>query len=183
MVRPRKHAIRMTKPSTNAWCACLAAVALVAGSALFAQRTAATGQSAFADSRQATAKDGTPDFLHLDSPADRAAFRQWFTTIVEYEALRPAPDLPAEINDCAALLRYAYRGALHAHTETWLEETKLEALAFLPSVRKYAYPHTALGAALFRVRTRAPAETLKTSFGEFADANTLVQLNTLFVSR
>ena len=183
MVRPRKYAIRMTTPSTNVWCACLAAVALVAGSALFAQRTAATGQSAFADSQQATAKDGTPDFLHLDSPADRAAFRQWFTTIVEYEALRPAPELPAEINDCAALLRYAYRGALHAHTEAWLEENKLETLAFLPSVRKYAYPHTPLGAALFRIRPASPSENPKTAFAEFADARTLVQFNAFLVSR
>ena len=173
----------MTKPSTNVWCACLAAVALVAGSALFAQRTAATGQSAFADSQQATAKDGTPDFLHLDSPADRAAFRQWFTAIVEYEALRPAAELPAEINDCAALLRYAYRGALHAHTQVWLDENSLEALAFLPSVKKYAYPHTPLGAALFRIRPASPSENLKTAFAEFADAKTLVQFNAFLVSR
>src|SRR5215472_16974664 len=183
MVRPRKHAIRMTKPSTNVWCACLAAVALVAGSALFAQRTAATGQSAFADSQQATAKDGTPDCLRLDSPADRAAFREWFTAIVEYEALRPAAELPAEINDCGALLRYAYRGALHAHTEAWLEENRLEALAYLPSVKKYAYPHTPLGASLFRIRTSVGERDPKAAFAEFADAKTLWQLNTVFVSR
>src|SRR5262249_37942958 len=108
----QKTRIKMTKPSTNVWCACLATVALVAVSALFAQRTATTHQSAFTDAQEATGRDGTPDFLRLDSPADRAAFRQWFTAIVEYEALRPAAELPAEINDCAALLRYAYRGAL-----------------------------------------------------------------------
>ena len=183
MVRPRKHAFRMTKPSTNLWCACLATVALVAVSALFAQRTVATGQSAFADPQLTTTKDGTPDFLRLDSPADRAAFRQWFAAIVEYEALRPAAELPAEINDCAALLRYAYRGALHAHTQVWLDENSLEALAFLPSVKKYAYPHTPLGAALFRIRPPSASENPKSAFAEFADARTLVQFNTFLVSR
>jgi uncharacterized protein YfaT (DUF1175 family) len=127
--------------------------------------------------------DGTPDFLRLDSGSDREAFRAWFTAIAEYQALRPAQDLPPEINDCAALLRYAYRSALHVHTADWLAENKLEALAYLPSVRKYAYPRTPLGASLFRVRPPAAAEDPKTAFAEFADAKTLWRLNTYFVSR
>jgi uncharacterized protein YfaT (DUF1175 family) len=140
-------------------------------------------QPTFADVREVAAKDGIPVFLHLDSAADRTAFRQWFVAIAEYQALRPAADLPAEINDCAALLRYAYRGALHAHNEAWLEENKLEALSFLPSVKKYVYPHTPLGAALFRVLPPSAREDLKQSFAEFADAKTLVRLNAFFVSR
>lgn len=127
--------------------------------------------------------DGTPDFLRLDSGADREAFRDWFTAIAEYQALRPAEDLPAEINDCAALLRYTYRGALHVHTADWLAENKLEALAYLPPVRKYVYPRTPLGASLFRVRPAVAAEDPRTAFAEFADAKTLWQLNTYFVSR
>jgi uncharacterized protein len=128
-------------------------------------------------------RDGTPDFLRLDSGADREAFRGWFTAIADYQALRPAQDLPAEINDCAALLRYAYRGALHVHTADWLAENKLEALAYLPSVGKYAYPRTPLGASLFRVRQPASGEDAKAAFAEFADAKTLWQFNTYFVSR
>lgn len=124
----------------------------------------------------------TPDFLRLDSAADRDSFRRWFTAIAEYQALRPASELPAEIKDCAALLRYAYRGALHAHTQDWLEENKLVALAFLPPVRKYAYPHTPLGAALFRIRPAGEGR-LQDSFAEFADAKTLKQFNTHFISR
>jgi uncharacterized protein len=165
----------------NVWCACCVVAAVLAGLSgiAFSQRPATQPVL-----RSVEWKDGTPDFLHLDSAADRAAFRQWFAAIAEYQALRPASDLPPEINDCAALLRYAYREALHAHNETWLEENKLEALAFLPSVRKYAYPHTPLGAALFRVRPASSRpENLKTSFAEFADARTLVQFNTFFVSR
>jgi uncharacterized protein YfaT (DUF1175 family) len=178
-------AIRMNKQRTNVWCACVAVV-VFAGAIAAGQRgsqPSAGHQLTFADAREATAKDGTPDFLRLDSVADRAAFRQWFVAIAEYQALRPVADLPAEINDCAALLRYAYRGALHAHTGQWLEESKLEALAFLPSVKKYSYPHTPLGAGLFRVRPPSPTEKLKDSFAEFADAKTLIELNTFFVSR
>ena len=125
----------------------------------------------------------TPEFLRLDSAADRDAFRRWFTAIAEYQALRPPAEVPAEINDCAALLRYAYRGALHAHTESWLEETGLAGLAFLPPVRKYAYPHTPLGASIFRVRPAIGENALQASFAEFADAKTLKQFNAYFVSR
>src|SRR5579883_2320523 len=126
------------------------ACVLVAATAL---RGMAGGDVTPAESaRIASDRHGTPRFLHLDSAADRQAFRRWFTAIVEYEALRPARELPAEINDCAALLRYAYRGTLHVHTAEWLRENDLEKLAYLPSVRKYSYPFTPLGASLFRVR-------------------------------
>lgn len=164
-------------------CACVVAILLAGLDASQKSQPAVSHKSAFADAQGTTARDGTPDFLRLDSSTDRAAFRQWFAAIAEYQGLRPASDLPTEINDCAALLRYAYRGALHAHTGEWLEENKLEALAFLPSVRKYSYPHTPLGAGLFRIKPPSPGENLKESFAEFADAKTLIQLNTFLVTR
>lgn len=120
--------------------------------------------------------------LHLDSPTDREAFRRWFSSLAEYQALRPSGELPAEITDCAALLRYAYRGALHEHTAAWLRDNDLEVLSFLPSVAKYFYPHTPVGAALFRVRPAGRADG-PGNFAEFADARTLLQLNAFFVSR
>jgi uncharacterized protein YfaT (DUF1175 family) len=125
----------------------------------------------------------TPAFLLLDSAADRDSFRRWFSAIAEFQALRPASELPPEISDCAALLRYAYRGALRAHTGNWLEETGLAALAFLSPVRKYTYPHTPLGAALFRIRPATGEGSVQSSFAEFADAKSLRQFNTYFVSR
>jgi uncharacterized protein YfaT (DUF1175 family) len=97
--------------------------------------------------------------------------------------LRSPQELPLEISDCAALLRYAYRNALHLHTADWLAENKLEALAYLPSVTKYAYPRTPLGAALFRVRVPSEEDDARATFAEFADAKTLWRLNTFFVSR
>ena len=63
--------------------------------------------------------DGTPDFLRLTDPADQEAFRQWFTLIAEYQSIRPKAEIPAEITDCASLLRYSYREALKRHDDTW----------------------------------------------------------------
>ena len=61
-----------------------------------------------------TIGDGTPDFLRLHDPADRIAFRRWFTFLAEAQYFRGRA-LPAEIDDCAALLRFAYREALRPH--------------------------------------------------------------------
>src|SRR5664279_780920 len=55
--------------------------------------------------------DGTPDFLRLHDAADRAAFRRWFTLLAEVQFYSKHGS-PAEIDDCAALLRYDYREAL-----------------------------------------------------------------------
>jgi uncharacterized protein YfaT (DUF1175 family) len=175
-----KDQFSVIKAITKSWCICyVCAIALLAV-------TATGGQSSWrlhpGQDRERLGESG-PDFLHLDSAADREAFRGWFTAIAEYQALRPAQELPAEINDCAALLRYAYRNALHLHSADWLAENKLEALAYLPSVRKYAYPRTPLGAALFRVRVPSSEEDARATFAEFANAKTLWRLNTFFVSR
>jgi uncharacterized protein YfaT (DUF1175 family) len=129
--------------------------------------------------------DGTPDFLRLHTAQDRQAFRSWFTGIAEAQA--DLPQIPAEIDDCAALLRFSYREALHAHDETWLATHSpthsIDPVA--PSIQQYAYPQTPLGANLFRVRP-GPflAEDLHNgSFAQFADARTLMQHNTYLVSR
>jgi uncharacterized protein len=129
-----------------------------------------------------TYSDGTPDFLRLHTAQDRQAFRAWFTTIAEHQADQPA-QLPPEINDCAALLRFAYREALHAHDENWLSSHALQSAA--PSIRQYTYPQTPLGANLFRVRPGPfqPADLDNSTFAQFADAQTLMQDNAYLVGR
>jgi len=129
--------------------------------------------------------DGTPDFLRLHSGEDRLAFRAWFSAIAEVQAERPGDQLPAEIDDCAALLRYSYREALHAHDEAWLTNQKLELPAASSSIEQYQYPRTPLGVALFRVKPGPfVAEDLTDgSFAQFADAKTLMQWNTHLISR
>lgn len=129
--------------------------------------------------------DGTPDFLRLTDPADQAAFRQWFTAIADYQAVRPRADVPAEITDCASLLRYAYREALKRHDDTWFAATGIEVPALPGEIRAWRYPETPLGAALFRVRPGSfePGDASNGAFAQFADAKTLVERNATLVSR
>ena len=89
--------------------------------------------------------DGTPDFLRLTDPADQAAFRRWFTLIAEYQAIRPRAEVPAEITDCASLLRYAYREALKRHDENWFVTTGMEVAAPPGEIRAWNYPAHAAG--------------------------------------
>jgi uncharacterized protein len=129
--------------------------------------------------------DGTPEYLRLHTAADRSAFRSWFTTLADTAAALPPERLPQEIDDCAALLRWCYRGALHAHNEAWQGAMEMETLPPLPSVAQYVYPLTPLGASLFRVRSGvyASGDVGDGSFAQFADAKTLWQRNTFFVTR
>ena len=131
------------------------------------------------------AGDGTPDFLRLESPADRDAFRRWFAFLAESQALTPTKALPREIVDCAALARFAYREALRKHDAAWAQPLHLGVLPAIPGVEKYSYPYTPLGAALFRVRPGAFAASDLTdgTFAEFANAKTLATLNAHFVTR
>ncbi|HWR51367.1 MAG TPA: DUF1175 family protein [Bryobacteraceae bacterium] len=116
--------------------------------------------------------DGVPDVLLLTDEADRAAFTHWFTFLAE--AQYAAQPLPAEVNDCAALVRFAYREALREHDTEQAAALRLPALPASGGVRKYQFPFTPLGSNLFRT----PA-----AFTEFADAETLMRLNTWLVSR
>ena len=129
--------------------------------------------------------DGTPDFLRLKDPADQQAFRQWFTLIADYQAVRPAPDVPKEITDCASLLRYSYREALKRHDAGWFMDSGIETTALPGEIREWHYPDTALGAGLFRVRPGdfEPADAVNGAFAQFADAKTLVERNAYLVSR
>lgn len=129
--------------------------------------------------------DGTPDFLRLSDPADQAAFRRWFTLIAEYQAIRPKPEVPAEITDCASLLRYSYREALKRHDEAWFTTTGMEVAAPPGEIRAWSYPHSPLGSTLFRVRPGEfeLADLEDGSFAQFADARTLVERNAFFVGR
>jgi hypothetical protein len=132
-----------------------------------------------------SADDGTPDFLRLDDPQDRAAFRRWFTFLAEAQYFQQPAARPAEIVDCAALIRYAYREALRAHTGSWAAEARLPLVPPFEPVARYQYPYTPLGAALFRVRDGSfrPTDLDDGAFAQFADAQTLQRFNTHFVSR
>ncbi|MBC7926723.1 MAG: DUF1175 family protein [Bryobacteraceae bacterium] len=98
--------------------------------------------------------DGTPDFLRLDDAGDASTFVHNFVAI----ALKASDE--KEVNDCSALLRFAYRGALREHEGR--------------QISKYQFPWTPLGARVFLTGT---------GHAEFADADSLRRFNTHFISR
>ena len=130
--------------------------------------------------------DGTPDFLRLHDPADRMAFRQWFTLLAESQYYK-GKALPPEIDDCAALLRFSYREALRQHNAAWAQAMALAAPGPAGDIQQYQFPFTPVGASLFRVRSGAfQASDLSSggdAFAEFADAGTLWRHNTFLVGR
>ena len=132
-----------------------------------------------------SASDGTPDFLRLDDSGDREAFRRWFSFLAEVQYFSPVGERPSEIVDCAALVRYAYREALRRHDSAWAASARLLLLPSLDSIRKYNFPHTPLGAALFRLQPGPfqPADLRTGAFGQFANAEVLHRFNTFLVSR
>ena len=127
--------------------------------------------------------DGTPDFLRLHDPSDRLAFRRWFTLLAESQYFRAKPQ--PEIDDCAALLRFAYREALREHDATWAHAMALPAPSSAGDIQQYQYPYTPLGAGLFRVRdgSFSPQDMRDGAFAQFADAETLWRHNTFAVGR
>ncbi len=131
-----------------------------------------------------TIGDGTPDFLRLHDPADRLAFRRWFTLLAEAQYFRGGA-LPTEIDDCAALLRFAYREALRPHDAAWAREMALPVPASASDVGQYQYPYTPLAAALFRVRSGSfeSRDLGDGTFAQFADVETLWRHNTHFIGR
>lgn len=111
--------------------------------------------------------------LRLADESDRAAFRGWFVLLADAAYYSP----PAEVTDCAALVRYAMREALRPHTPEWLRLAGLPVAPGLPDVA--SRPAARAGALrLFRVSGTAGGP-----MAEFADARTIVRWNARLISR
>lgn len=106
--------------------------------------------------------------VRLADESDRAAFRSWFVLLADAQFERPTDD----VKDCAGLVRHAVREALRAHTPEWVRRSGLSFTPQFPDVRSgpKAGPD---GLPLFKVTAGPPA-----SYAEFADAKTLIYLNT-----
>lgn len=118
----------------------------------------------------------------LESAADRENFVRWFTFLAETQYYAPSPEAALEVQDCAALIRFAYRNTLAAHTPAWRAAT---GLPFDPGFGEVAASSQAGGPGgpgLFRVRPAAATEG-PGGFAEFADAATLLRYNTFLVAR
>jgi uncharacterized protein YfaT (DUF1175 family) len=111
--------------------------------------------------------------VRLTDESDRAAFRSWFTLLADAQFEQAA----AEVTDCAALVRFAFREALRAHTPEWSRRTALPFTPRFPDVTS-APRATPAGWPLFRVNDTTPAR-----FAEFADARTLIAFNSVPIGR
>jgi hypothetical protein len=136
------------------------------------------------DSRD-SAEDGTPDFLRFEDERDQQSFRRWFTYLAEAQYFQAPEARPAEIVDCAALIRYAYREALALHDGAWAASARLPMVPAFDSPVKYQFPFTPVGPALFRTRPGPYRESDlgDGTFLQFADAHTLWRYNSHGIGR
>jgi uncharacterized protein len=80
------------------------------------------------------------------------------------------------VTDCAALVRHALREALREHSPEWLRQSALPLDNVFPEVR--SRPRATAGhLPLFKIASGPPR------YGEFADARTIVALNTRRIAR
>ena len=131
-------------------------------------------------------RDGIPDRAELRSFNDRENFTRWFTAIAEEQFHRPSKEWNEPQRDCSGLVRFSWREALRRHDRAWLRRDGggLEPVA--PDVSAYTLEDGPLGEKLFRTAPGPFRESdLKdgNAFDEFADARTLKDFNTEFVSR
>jgi uncharacterized protein YfaT (DUF1175 family) len=111
--------------------------------------------------------------VRLADESDRAALRAWFTLLADAQFEQASP----EITDCAALVRFAFREALRAHTPEWRRRVNLPFAPQFPDVRS-APRADGQGWALFRI-----SDGPSPRYGEFADAKTIVGLNAVPAGR
>ena len=129
--------------------------------------------------------DGFPDSARLDSAQDRENLTRWFTFLAETQYYATSPRTRVEVQDCAALVRFAYRNSLVAHSPAWREDAGLPYDPGFGDIAKYHYPYGPLGRALFRTRP-GPADAgdlAQGAFVEFADSATLLHYNVYPISR
>jgi uncharacterized protein YfaT (DUF1175 family) len=130
--------------------------------------------------------DGIPDREELRAFGDRENFRRWFTAIAEAQFYRAADEWNEGQRDCAGLVRFAWREALRPHDRAWFQRMGEDYEPVAPDVRAYTLGRNSpVGEKLFR--TAAGSFDVSNlgdgTFSEFADARTLKEFNSEFVSR
>ncbi len=105
--------------------------------------------------------------VRLADESDRAAFRSWFVLLADAQFERHT----ADVTDCAALIRHAFREAMRAHTPEWVRRAALPFTPQFADVRSAPKAGPA-GWPLFQISNQPGPQ-----FAEFADARTLIALN------
>jgi len=129
--------------------------------------------------------DGVPDVAELRSFQDRDSFRRWFTAIAEIQFYQLSDQWNAEQRDCAGLVRFAMREALRRHDRAWFQKMGKGYETVAPDVAGFDLDRNPLGEKIFRTDFGSfhESDLRNGRFSEFADARTLKNFNTVFVSR
>ena len=129
--------------------------------------------------------DGIPDAAELRSFPDREKFKRAFTGIAEMQFYRISDQWNAEQRDCAGLVRFAWREALRRHDRAWFQKMGPGYEDLAADVSVNYLERGPLGEKLFRTDFGAykPTDLAETKFSEFADARTLKNFNSRFISR
>ena len=145
--------------------------------------------SALGSSSEATLidsdNDGVPDVAELRSFQDRDSFRRWFTAIAEIQFYQLSDQWNAEQRDCAGLVRFAMREALRRHDRFWFQKMGKGYETVAPDVAGFDLDRNPLGEKIFRTDFGSfhDSDLRNGRFSEFADARSLKNFNSVFVSR
>ncbi|MGA9997575.1 MAG: DUF1175 family protein [Pyrinomonadaceae bacterium] len=130
-------------------------------------------------------RDGIPDRAELRTFSDRENFRRWFAAIAETQFYQLSDEWNPQQRDCAGLVRFAWREALRSHDRAWFQRMGADYTVVAPDVDAYKLQRSALGEKLFRTDfgTFKAQDLTDGKFSEFADARTLKNFNSTFISR
>jgi uncharacterized protein len=129
--------------------------------------------------------DGIPDIEELRTYQDRDAFRRWFTSIAENQFYRLSDQWKDEQRDCAGLARFAMREALRRHDRPWFQKMGPGYETVASDIAEFDLDRNPMGEKIFRTDFGSFSESdLRNGrFSEFADARTLKNFNSVFVTR
>jgi uncharacterized protein YfaT (DUF1175 family) len=129
--------------------------------------------------------DGFPDRAELRSYDDRQNFKKWFASIAEIQFYSTSEEWSENQQDCAGLVRFAWREALRPHDRLWFQRMGSDYEPVAADVKAYQLQTGPLGERLFRTSFGAFTESdlELNKFSEFADARTIKNFNSSFISK
>ncbi|MGZ8842612.1 MAG: DUF1175 family protein [Pyrinomonadaceae bacterium] len=129
--------------------------------------------------------DGVPDVAELRTYQDRDSFRRWFSSIAEIQFYQLSDQWNEEQRDCAGLARFAIREALRRHDRIWFQKMGPGYETVASDVGEFDLDRNPLGEKIFRTDFGSfhESDLRDGRFSEFADARSLKNYNSVFVTR
>ena len=129
--------------------------------------------------------DDFPDCIELNDSNDRKNFIGWFTTIAESEYYMISDNWDKKQQDCAGLIRFAWRESLKKHNDTWLKKFKYLSDTSFDNIKVYNYPDLPIiKDKIFKIKNSSfSTNDVDKIFSDFADAKNLIFCNTKYISK